>query len=160
MPDLPNSEETASVERMMLLIRDDPLLAVTNHAITRYVQRILHTKLDGEFSSKKEEARAHCHAAGFTIRQVRNLIWTPGLALAVRLGLPSVDNGQFIAMIDPINGAVKTILPPRTKTHGRLRLLSEREFAKRQNRDQRKAKRRPTAAGLKAQLDEEGTENA
>jgi len=138
----------------------DPSLAVTNHAVTRYVQRILHTTIEGPFESKRLEARAHSHAVGLTIRKVRKLIWTPGLALAVRLGLPSVDNGQFAAVIDPPSGAVLTILQTRPKHYGRLKLLSEHEFSRKSQRDHRKAKRRPTAAGLKAHLDEEGTENA
>jgi|GEM_PF-2546525 len=152
MQDLPVKAES--------LAGADPALAVTNHAVTRYVQRILHTTLEGSFECKREEARAHCRAVGLTIRKVRKLIWTPGLALAVRLGLPNVDNGQFMAVIDPSSGAVLTVLKPRSKHHGRLKLLSEREFAKKAQRGRRKEKRRPTAAGLKVHLDEEGVENA
>jgi hypothetical protein len=138
----------------------DPALAITNHAVTRYVQRILHTKLDGPFECARDEARAHCRAVGLTIRKVRQIIWTPGLALAVRMGLPSVDNGHFLALIETASGAVVTIFPPRPKEYGRLKLLSEREFARKAQRVRRKEKRRPTVAGLKAHLDEEGVENA
>lgn len=142
------------------LVDPDPALAVTNHAVTRYVQQILRTTVEGPFSCNRDEARAHCHAVGRTIRDVRSLIWTPGVAMAVKMRVPSVDNGKFTALMDPVSGAVRTILPPRQKSHGRIKLLSDREFARKCHRDQRKAKRRPTAAGLKAQSNEEGIENA
>ena len=159
-PDLQHSDVTAPAAQFPPLVNPDPALAVTNHAVTRYVQRILHKTIDGPFDSNRDEARAHCHAVGMTIRDVRKIIWTPGVAVASKMRLPSVDNGKFQALMDPLSGVVRTILPARQKSHGRLKLLTEREFAKKCQRDQRKAKRRPTAQGLKANIDEEGFENA
>jgi hypothetical protein len=138
----------------------DPKLAVTNHAVTRYVQRILGKVIDQDIPNKRDEARAHCALVGLSISEVRERIWTPGVAMAVKMGLPVVDNGKFSARINPVKRTVVTILPPRNKHHGRLRLLSERELQQRGQRIRRKEKHRPKAAMPKALIHEEGTEDA
>lgn len=125
-------------------LRDqDPALVITNHAITRYVQRILGHTVPGPFATTRDEARAHCIAAGLTIREARQQIWTPGLAAAVAMKVGQVDTGRLLAIIDQTSQTVRTILPPRTRNGQRFRPLSDREMAAACKRRRRRMKRKP-----------------
>lgn len=124
-------------------VEDESALYVTCHAITRYVQRILGTNIEGVFASSAAQAHAHCAAIGRTLADVRAEIFTPGMKLAVTMRLPTADNGTFIATIDPASGRILTILETRTRGTHRARILSSRELMQKKKARIRKEKRRP-----------------
>lgn len=121
---------------------------VSYHAVTRYVQRILHISLLDDWPDEKTCARDHAFAAGMSIADVRELIWSPGIALAVQMRLPSVSNGVFHALISPDTGVITTISPARKRDRSKLKLLSERELIRKGRKNSRRLKRRPTSVGL------------
>lgn len=83
-----------------------------------------------------------------SIADVRELIWSPGIALAVQMRLPSVSNGVFHALISPDTGVITTISPARKRDRSKLKLLSERELIRKGRKNSRRLKRRPTSVGL------------
>ncbi|MDQ0135708.1 hypothetical protein J2T08_003629 [Neorhizobium galegae] len=136
-----------------------PELRVSYRAVTRYVQRILKITVPGEFNDEKTRARFHCRAAGLSTRAVRKLIWTPGIALAVKMGMPRACNGQFHVEIEPVSGVIVTVTEPWSREHGRLKILSSRELARGAKKIHRKEKRKPKAPVLKVFAAEEGFEH-
>tara|TARA_R110002012_G_scaffold315261_2_gene528931 strand:- start:13978 stop:14439 length:462 start_codon:yes stop_codon:yes gene_type:complete len=129
-----------------------PEIRVSYHAVTRYVQRILRVTVDQDFKDEKQRARHHCMEAGTTIRNVRCAIWTPGIALAVRMGVTQVSNGQFGVVIDPDTGVIATVIEPRSKhacRTDRLKLLSEREYRQKARRHNRNNRHSPKGAALR-----------
>lgn len=151
--DLPHEEDSPAVVAA-------PELRVSYHAVTRYVQRILKVTVPGEFSDEKTRARFHCRAAGTSISDVRKMIWTPGIALASHMRVPNACNGQFSVAIDPVKGVILTVMEPRARAVGRLKLLSERELSRKAKKKIRQEKRRPKAGALNAIADLERLENA
>ncbi len=137
-----------------------PELRVSYHAVTRYVQRILKITVAGEFRDEKTRARFHCRAAGMSTRAVRKLIWTPGIALAVKMGMPRACNGEFHVEIEPVSGVIVTVTEPWPRDHGRLKILSSRELARGAKKIHRKEKRKPKAPVLKVFAEEEGLDHA
>lgn len=151
--DLPPKEDSPAVIAA-------PELRVSYHAVTRYVQRILKVILSGDYPDEKTRARHHCRAAGTSIRDVRKMIWTPGIALASSMRLPNASNGKFSVAIDPITGVILTVLEPRARENGRLKLLSEREMGRKVKKKIRQEKRKPKAKPPKLFADHERLENA
>lgn len=134
-----------------------PEIRVSYHAVTRYVQRILHVTVRGDFPDEKNRARAHCREAGTTIKAVRQMIWTPGIALAVEMGVSQVSNGLFGVIIDPGTGVIATVIEPRCRQAcrtDRLKMLSEREFRQKSRRHNRNHRHQPRAGASMAEADE------
>jgi hypothetical protein len=114
--------------------RAEMLLRISYHAVCRYVERVLGILVEGEWESERAKAQCFAAAAGRTIEEVRDEILTPGIALAIRMGVSSVSNGHFEAKISQPRGVISTIQRPRGKSDRRLRLLSERELRDRHQR--------------------------
>lgn len=151
--DLPHDDDSPAVLAA-------PELRVSYHAVTRYVQRILKITVSGDFPDEKTRARHHCRAAGVSIRDVRKMIWTPGIALASSMRLPNASNGTFSVAIDPIKGVILTVMEPWARDLSRLKLLSERELSRKAKKKIRQEKRKPKAGTLKVIADQERLENA
>jgi hypothetical protein len=117
---------------------DDPE-RVSYHAVSRYVQRILNIDVQQDFATEKARAVALADAAGTTIDALRALIWTKGLAAAAKFGVQSFDNRAFAAVIAQPGGVVVTILLPRVRDTGKLKLLSENELKSKSWRIARRA---------------------
>ena len=113
---------------------------VTDHAITRYVQRVLGITLPGaDRLTRQESARQHCLAAGLAAAQVVSLILaTPRLIDGLRAGAASVRSGSFIFAMQ--SGHVTTVLeaemryprlrePSTTEGRRKLRRVRGRRFA-------------------------------
>ncbi len=132
-----------------------PHHCITYHAVTRYVQRVLHVTVDGQWKDEKSRARAHCAAVDATIEQVRLLIWTPGIALAVKMGFCSVGCRDFEARIQQPEGVIATIQAPRGRDHRRIMIRSDRELQQQTKRRLRQNRRRPSSAIGKKILEEE-----
>ncbi|MBO3760376.1 hypothetical protein [Ciceribacter sp. L1K22] len=130
---------------------------VTDHAVTRFVQRILDVTLAVEFDTERERAEAHCRAAGVTADDVRFRIWTPGIAAASRMGVERVSNGEFTVAFAPQTGAVMTVMPPRfaVDVPRRMKVRTDKENRRESQKWHRRAKRKPTAAHLAATNREE-----
>lgn len=120
--------------------RDLSPQCVTFHAVVRYCQRILGVCLDREIADVREEAAAHCLAAGLTIEQVRHLVWCPAVRSAAELALPNVGTRQFRARLDP-DGTVITIFEPYFKLTHRIKIMTDREAASEAARQQRRRRK-------------------
>ena len=134
---------------------EQPHLCISYHAVTRYVQRVLHVTVDGRWPNERSCARAHCDAAGTTIEKVRLTIWTPGIALAVKMGFRSVGGRDFEACIQQPQGVIATIKPPRDRTQHRLVIRTDRELQQKAKRQVRANRRRPSPAIGRKILEEE-----
>ncbi len=120
---------------------DDPE-RVSYHAVARYVQRILHIDTMEEFESEKARAHALCAAAGMSIVDIRELIWTKGLQTAAKFGVTSFDNRVFAARIAQPAGVVVTIWNSRHRDTAKLKMLSDNELKQKACRLNRRAKAR------------------
>ncbi|AAL49630.1 unknown [Sinorhizobium phage PBC5] len=125
-------------------------ILVSYHAVTRYVQRILGVSVSGAWGTEKERALAHVEAANTTIDEVRDTIWTPGIAWAVSQGFPHICNGQFLAAVSLPNGVITTICEPYHRETHRMRVPSDREMRVRRKQLNRRFKRRPSATEVSA----------
>lgn len=119
---------------------------VSYHAVSRYIERILGIDAPPVEGTPRECAEAHARAAGKTIEEVRNLIWTPGIRLASRFGVHSACNGDFAVAISQPNGVITTVLPPFERLDHRLVVLTEKEFRRKARRTERCKSRRPSPA--------------
>lgn len=120
-----------------------PEQIVSFHAVTRYVQQILGVVCD-EDPSAQADAENHCAAAGLTVSQVRWLILTPGVRLAIGWGIPQVKTGGMTVYIAQPRGIVTTVslsLPPPQR---RLIILSDRETRRMAHAYSRRQRHRPT----------------
>jgi hypothetical protein len=126
---------------------NDALVNVSYHAVTRYLQRIVGVAVDGHFSASREEAAAHCDAAGLTLEQVRSLIWTPDVAAGARAGFQSLRTPEFHAQLS-VTGVVMTIteLKPRPVL-GKIKILSDPERKRHDARLHRRGKGKPFKTG-------------
>jgi len=107
------------------------LYAVSYHAVTRYVQRILQVALEHDkAATERAIAEQHCAAAGTTIEEIRRLIMTPAIAAACALGAATVGTSRFRAVISA-KGVIVTIDEPwkvrSVLAKHRLRLMSRAE---------------------------------
>ncbi|KQZ96823.1 hypothetical protein ASD74_06085 [Rhizobium sp. Root564] len=121
---------------------EDDRQKVSYHAVARYVQHILLIDLPQEFLTEKAKAQALADAAGFTVAEIRGLIWTKGMAAASALGLETFGNREFSARIAQPEGVVVTVYLPRPRPFGKLRILSETELKHRTSRIARREKAR------------------
>lgn len=133
--------------------RDLSPQCVTFHAVVRYCQRILDVRIEQRFDDAREDAAAHCSAAGLTVDQVRHLIWCPAVKTAAELSLPNVGTRSFRARLDP-DGTVITIMEPLKKMTHKLKILTNREAAFEAARQQRR-RRKQADRYLKNQKDYE-----
>lgn len=100
---------------------------VSYHAVTRYLQRIRGVTITETFADHCNEAHAHCDAAGVTLEEVRHLIWTKGVAMAIEQGFRQIGTSEFIVIVS-IDGTVVTICEPHSKPQLRkLKIRSSRE---------------------------------
>ena len=117
---------------------------VTFHAVTRYVQRVLHVIVDQAAPplSPAEIADAHCCAAGTTIETVSTAILTPAVRAALALGVPFINTPDFNVVLR--EGRVITVRhPKRLIDHMQMRDRSESRRISHQH--QRRRRRRPKA---------------
>lgn len=118
---------------------------ISYHAVTRYVQRVEDVDIDDAGPYKDERARAAAHAAavGKSIDQIRDILWTPGLAKAVEIGFRRVHCGALIFRIVQPERIVATLHLKKERQKRRFKLLSRTEVRDRAKRTERNMKRKP-----------------
>lgn len=93
---------------------EELLHRITYHAITRYVQRVMHiTVPDTDHLPELERAQLHCTRARTNFDEVRRSIMIPIVAVAVANKFAAIDTRNFTAVIDPDQQIIVTILNPR-----------------------------------------------
>lgn len=95
--------------------------ALSAHAVTRYVQRVLGIDLGlSEIRlGNTETMQRHLRAAGLALPDVERVVLTPFVAAALRAGATSIpcEFGRLKAL----NGVVRTVLTPASSRAGRER---------------------------------------
>lgn len=118
---------------------------ISYHAVTRYVQRVEDVDVDdvGPYKDEKARALAHACAVGKSVDQIRDILWTPGLAKAVELGFQRVHCGALIFRIVQPERIVATLHLKKERQKRRFKLLSRAEVRGRAKRTERNMKRKP-----------------
>lgn len=115
---------------------------VSDHAIARYVERVLGVSLPGNVCAafnKKQLAEKLCEAVGVSIFAVCKRIMTPAVATACRLNARGVRTADCEVRIR--GGIVVTIIVEDPRK--RLLVLSRKETHRHHASRARKAQRRP-----------------
>jgi hypothetical protein len=86
----------------------DPLMRISYHAVMRFVQRVLDTRVP-ETGDALTDAGLHAQAVSLSIPVIRKLILTPEVHEAMDAGEAVAETGDFTARISPEN-VVVTVL--------------------------------------------------
>ncbi len=124
------------------------LTRVTYHAVTCYVQRILHfPPISGSGEDTRECAAVHAAAAGMSIEEVRSRILTRGVRLALTLDAVKVRSPQFVAVIAPAFTGGRTVvisIYARIADRPPMHIPTRAEGQRAANEFSRRARRRPS----------------
>lgn len=127
--------------------RDVPLSAVSYHAVTRYVQRVLGicVPVDEAEAGTLTCANLHCAAAGTTLDAVRRTILDRNVIAAIRSGLSELRTNSFRAIIS--NAVVVTIEPSR-KRKNKMKRLGRSEGRRFSRQIERRWRSKPASNGV------------
>lgn len=124
------------------------LTRVTYHAVTRYVQRVLNFPPIARGADGSHEcALAHAASAGRSIEDIRRLILTPAVRLAIQHGARAVRGSSFYALLaKSLAGDGRTVvisIYPRSPVR-RSSAMTRSEWHRKAQAAQRRLRHRPS----------------
>jgi len=112
---------------------------VSMHAVTRFCQRILDVPAMAGFATAKEEAKAHCRAAGLSVDKVKSMILTDKVKAEIALGRFHIKEAMFWAVVrDRMVATIKPLEWSQFADRRRCVIRSKRELRKGTQRNARR----------------------